>query len=91
MDRYTGDLRVWRGPDGVPIIEVADPGPLKVSLLVIGRPWVYLDCGVVTFLGVDAAGEAVELRYRVVDVERGGEDGCGWLLTELVTDAGSVA
>jgi hypothetical protein len=84
MSRFTGDLRVTRGPDGTPTIEVADPGPLRVSVMVIGRRWAWLEDGIVTFLGVDTSGEAVELRYRVVGVESGGENGAGWLLTEPV-------
>jgi hypothetical protein len=84
MDRYTGDLRITRWPSGTPVIEVVNAGPLRVSVLVIGGRWAVLADGVVSFLGLDQSGEAVELRYRVVGVEPGGENGAGWLLTEPV-------
>jgi hypothetical protein len=82
MDRYTGDLCASRAEDGTPVIEVLYAGPMRVSVQLIGGPWVRLDSGVVSFLGQDRAGEAVELRYRVVGVESGGENNTGWLLTE---------
>jgi hypothetical protein len=82
MDRYTGDLRVSRGEDGTPVIQVVDAGPLRASVALVNGAWVRLVDGVLSFLGRDESGETVELRYRVVGVEPGGENGSGWLLTE---------
>lgn len=84
MDSFTGDVRATVGADGTPIIEVVDAGPLRVSLLVITGRWARLADGIVSFLGVDRAGNAIELRYRVIGVEPGGEHRAGWLLTEPV-------
>ena len=82
-EAYPGDIRITRGPLGPPVIDVVNDGPMRVSVLVITGTWERLADGFVTFLGQSADdGEALELRYRVVGVESGGEGGAGWLLCE---------
>jgi hypothetical protein len=81
-DLFTGDIGAYRLDDGRIRLDVT-PGSLRVSRLLVDqadREFLARDGDVLTFRGVDEAGEPVTYRYGVTGNAPGLEG--GWLLCE---------